>query len=122
MENIRCLIADIPQLLLADIVEKIIEERPGVEVMYRSDNENALHTQMREGLIDVVIHSMADHDMSLIIKELLKTSSHTISVGVIDDGRRVCICMRDIGPDEFIELIRLAAKNRKYYLHDELDI
>ena len=112
MENIRCLIADIPHIVLADIIQHITEKRPGIEVVGRIDSNKDLLKFVKDRAIDVVILGMETTSMLQSLNDLFEVSPQVVAVGVVKDGRRVCVCVEDIGPDELIELVRAATQNR----------
>ena len=105
MDNIRCVLADIPQVALADIIQKIIEARPGIEVIGRVENNNELLNYLNNESVDVVIHNMDAINSPQGIDRVLQQSPQTISVGLVESGRRICVCVQDIGPDELSNLI-----------------
>ena len=115
MQNIRCMVADIPQMVLADIIQKIVEERPGVEIVGRVDNDNDLNRYLDEHAIDVVIHCMEETSNSALIDNILKNSPQAVSVGLQKSGRLVCVCVDDIGPEQLLNLIENVTRIRKQH-------
>ena len=112
MENIRCLIADIPHIILADIIQQITEKRPGIEVVGCIDNNNDLSQVVKDRAIDVLISGMEVTSASQSLNKVFEISPQVVAVGVVDDGRRICVCVEDIGPDDLVELVKVAVQNR----------
>ena len=112
MEHIRCLIADIPHIILADIVQQIIEKRPGIEVVGRVDSDNDLSRIVKDRAIDVLMLSMEETSVSESLNEVFEVSPEVVAIGVVGDGRRICVCVEDIGPDDFVALIKAAVKKK----------
>lgn len=110
MDNIRCLIADIPQILLADIVQGITESRSGFDVVKRVENKNNLPQIVREHKIDVVILEIKASRFSNECNEILDSKPELVIVGLVKDGRRAAILIDNIGKKELIKLIRTTHK------------
>jgi DNA-binding NarL/FixJ family response regulator len=112
IENIRCLIADIPHFILADIIQQITEKRPGIEVVCHIEDVNNVPKIVQEHSIDVVILGEKAISVSQSLDNLFDISPQTVAVGVINEGRRVCVCVEDIGPSELIKIIKSAVQIR----------
>lgn len=113
MKKTRCLIADIPQGVLADILQKILEIRPGVDVAGCVESSHELPEYLKNNAIDVVIHSMEATRKSQLLDEILQRSPETVSVGLQDGGRVVCICVGDVSPELFLDLIEGVSNIRR---------
>jgi len=105
MRNIRCLVADIPQVVLADIIQNMVEARPGIEIVGRVSSDVDMPEKFMNCSIDVVIHSMEQSKKSTFIDELLKISPQTICVGLQNSGRAVCVYLEDFGAEQLLEII-----------------
>lgn len=113
MENIRCLIAGIPHIIFADIVQKITEMRPGIEVVDRVSSINNLSQVVKEHAVDVLIFGMEENSISQSLKDIFEMSPEIVTIGVLDDGRNICMCVSDVSPNGLIDLLQTAIKNCK---------
>ena len=113
MENIRCLIADIPHIMLADIIQKITEKRPGIEVVGRIGGNVDLPQVVKDRAIDVVILGMESTSVSQSLNDLFETSPQIVAVGVANDGKRICVCVEDVGPIELMDIVLSSRKLQK---------
>ena len=107
MDNIRCLIADIPHFLLADIIQKITENQPEIDVLGSIDNKTDLANKIKECPVDVLICGMEASETQSLDK-VFDVIPNVVVVGLINDGRRICVCSEDVGPSELISLIKSA--------------
>lgn len=112
MENVRCIIADMPHYLLADIIQKITDNRTDIEVVGRVDQNTNLSKLLEEQEVDVVMLSMDDVHLSEQLNSVFELSPQVVAVGVVSDARRICVCVEDFGPDDFMSLV-MAAVRRK---------
>lgn len=112
MENIRCLIADIPHIILADVIQEVTERRPGMEIVGRVNNHNDLVEIVKERDVDVLILSLEDRTVFESLKDLFESAPNVVTVGVIEHGKRICIGVNDIGPDDFISLVKQAVHKK----------
>lgn len=110
MENIRCLIADMPQMILADIVQKVTETQPGIEVVDRVNSLNNLPEVIKERAIDVLIYGMDASSITRHLKEIFTSTPELVMIGILEDGKHLCICMNDAGPEDFVNILNLAMK------------
>lgn len=113
MGKIRCAIADVPQTILADILQRHLERSLDVEFIQRIDKkENIKHHLCGED-VDVVITSFDLEEIPQVCNNLLDEFSDVV-VGLVADGRRTCIYIDDIAPKKLTELIRvLVAEKQK---------
>ena len=110
METIHCLIADIPQVVLADIVQRITEENQNIEVVKRVPNIEDVPAILSEQDIDVLILGMKSNTSLQAYRDILNNFSDLLIVGLVDDGRLVAIYMDDVGVDEMLKIITSYAR------------
>lgn len=110
MENIRCLIADIPQQVLADIVQSITNECKAAEVVDRINGVENLQLAVKENSIDVVILGMKNNVLPRQCSELMEQFANLMVIGLIDDGRRAAVYLDNIGTKEIVHIISTLGK------------
>ena len=110
METLNCLIADIPQVVLADIVQKITEENQNIEVVERVPKIEDVPAILSRKDIDVLILGMKSNTPHQICRDILNKFSDLLIVGLVDDGRLAAIYMDDIGVDEILKIITSYAR------------
>ncbi len=106
MENLRCLIADIPQLMLADIVHRVAEANEDIEVIDRLTNIDDIPKVIKQQSIDVLILGIKNIVLPQVCSDVLDRDSNILVVGLVDDGRRAAVYIDDIGGNEIIKIIR----------------
>ena len=110
METLHCLIADIPQIVLADIVQRITEENKSIEVVKRVPNIEDVPEILSRQDIDVLILGMKSNVTPKACSDILKNYSDLLIVGLVDDGRRAAIYMDDVGSNEIVKIISVLGK------------
>lgn len=110
METLHCLIADIPQIVLADIVQRITEENHNIEVVKRVPNIEDVPAILNGQDIDVLILGMKSNTLPQAYKDILNNFSDLLIVGLVDDGRQAAIYMDDVGSNEIVKIIRTLGK------------
>ena len=110
VETLHCLIADIPQILLADIVQRITEENKSIEVVKRVSNIEDVPAILNRQDIDVLILGMKSNTFPQTYRDILNKFSDLLIVGLVDDGRLAAIYMDDIGVDEILKIITSYAR------------
>lgn len=108
MDNLRCLIANIPELVLADIVHRLVDERPDVDVVARDASNRNLRELIKKYGVDVLIMGL---DISHIPEEyidIMELDSDLVVIGLIEEGRHAMVLIEDIGLGDLKELINLA--------------
>ena len=110
METLHCLMADIPQVVLADIVQRITEENYNIEVVKRVPNIEDVPAVLSRQNIDVLILGMKSNTSPRTYRDILNKFSDLLIVGLVDDGRLAVIYMDDVGSDEIVKIIRTLGK------------
>ena len=114
MENIRCLIADIPQIVLADIVQHIAENRLGIEVVGRIESKENFPRVIRENKVDVVMFGAKNDLFPDEWRDIRDSDPDLLFVGLIEDGRHAAIFINDIGPDQLMNMLKASLRNENY--------
>ncbi len=107
MQPINCLISNIPQALLVDIVCRIAEENHCVKVVDRIADSAELPAIMQSRAIDVLIIGMDEFAIPQVCEDLLKQFSDLLVVGLINDGRKAAVYINDIRGQEISDIIRV---------------
>lgn len=113
METLNCLIADIPQVVLADIVQKITEENQNIEVVERVPNIEDVPAILSRQDIDVLILGMKSNVTPQACRDIQKNYSDLLIVGLVDDGRQATIYMDDVGCNDIVQAIKTLGKLSK---------
>ena len=110
MENLRCLIANIPQTVLADIVFRMVKDSNGIEVVDRINNIEELPNTIQKLSIDVLILGMKDNALPQICTDLMDRITNLLVIGLIDDGRRLAVYVNNVGKKEIVDIIKILGK------------
>ena len=110
MENIHCLIANIRQTVLADIVRGIANECKTVDVVDRIDGIEDLQLIVEKKSIDVRVLGMKNDVLPKKCSELMGRIANLMVIGLIDDGRRAVVYLNNIGTNEIINIITILGK------------
>ena len=113
METLHCLIADIPQIVLADIVQKITEENQNIEVVKRVPKIEDVPAILSRQDIDVLILGMKSNAYSRACRDIQSKFSDLLIIGLVDDGRQATIYMGDVGCNEIVQAIKTLGKLSK---------
>jgi hypothetical protein len=105
VEILRCLIADIPQKLLSDIVERITREHDFIDVLDPVSGVEDLPAILRDRSVDVLILGLSDPVMSQYCMDILKKFSDLLIIGLLDDGRFATVYLNNVGSMEIIKVI-----------------
>lgn len=111
MNKIRCVVAGVSHIMLADIMHRIAEQDLNIEFV-NSIGEEDLSLHIKQLGIDAVITSFDATGFPTSHIELLDQVSDVAVVGLVDDGRKLCVCVDDAGPAEIIGLIRAAVEGK----------
>lgn len=105
METLRCLISDIPQKLLSDIILGITQQHENIEVVDRVSDSKDLNSILKQESIDVLILGLKTNCFPEFCKDLLDRFSDLLIVGLIDDGRMAAVYLDDVRSHEIIKII-----------------
>ena len=110
MRPLQCLIADMPQAILGDILERTAEKAGNIEVVDRISSVDQLPEALAQNSIDVLIVGMETITVPQFYSDLLHRFSNLLVVGLVDDGRSAAVFVNDISSDEITGLINLLGK------------
>jgi DNA-binding NarL/FixJ family response regulator len=107
VDDIRVLLAGIRIRVLREVMERITELRPDMEVVAYAERAE-LEEAMAHHRADVVIVGLGTGETQKVCSDLLDEFPDTLVVGLAADGRRAAIHMNNVGPDELLDTIRVA--------------
>lgn len=110
MSLIRCLIADVPQRMLGDIVKQVVEQEDSVELVGNVNNVVDLPLYVEKQSIDLLIVGVDCENSQQLYKGLISALSDVMVFGLIDDGRGSLVYLKNIGVGEMLGLINSYAK------------
>lgn len=105
IETIRCVIAGIPQNLLADIVQSVAEESGVIEVVDRVNSVADIPAVLSRLQVDVLILGMKNIVLPNLDFMLKGCHSELPIVGLGDDGRRLAVYLDNAGKDEILNIL-----------------
>jgi spore coat polysaccharide biosynthesis protein SpsF (cytidylyltransferase family) len=106
METVRCLIADMPQMVLADIVQKLTEESNDIEVVDRVDNLEDAFAALIETQANVLISGAKNTQVPERFTDILKKFSGLSIVCLAEDGRQLSVHLDDVGTKDIVTILR----------------
>jgi len=113
VKPLRCLIAGVPQIILADIVQRIVQENKNIEVVaHVSDIEDVLN-KLNGSNINVLIIGMKSNNTPQIYRDIQSKFSDLLIIGLVDDGRQAIIYLDDVGCNEIVQAIKIFGKTGK---------
>ena len=110
METLRCLISDIPQKLLSDIILGITQQHENIEVVDRVSGREELAATLSREPIDVLILGLKQNCFPEFCRDILNRFSDLLIVGLFDDGRLAAVYLDDVSSNEIIKVIRTFGK------------
>ncbi|MGK0399431.1 MAG: hypothetical protein ACJA0I_001733 [Gammaproteobacteria bacterium] len=129
MNTLRCLIADIPQKLLADIVHRVAHLDGAIEVVGQVPQLSEIPRVLSQQEIDVIIVGMGDDFECTECWEILHKYPDLLVIGLVNDGRMVVVCFADLSSIQLINLIsglgklsqRKISLDEQYYAKQPID-
>ena len=106
MKTIRCLIANIPQIVLADIIQNILDKSYSIEVIGKVDSYQDALSFVTQHSIDVLIIGMENGNLSNY-SEIIDIKPDLIVLGLIDDGRKIVVHLNDIAAIDLEKIINV---------------
>jgi len=113
MESVRCLVGDIPQIILADIIQLLINDSPDIEVVCRLDGTGEVCDAVKENEIDVAVLGESAMSLSQSVNDLFSVSPQTTVVAILNNGSRACVCVENFGLDDLVAMLKSVDKKRK---------
>jgi hypothetical protein len=110
VEPLRCLIAEMPQKILVDIVQKVVEENSNIDVIESSKSIEDLSLEFLNQRINLLILGMKNLILPAACEDLLATYSNLMILGIVADGRKVAVYFNDIVSQDIVNLVNLLGK------------
>ncbi len=107
MKSIQCLIANIPQKILAEIVQKLLEADGDIEVVNHAMSIEDLPQVVDQQQINLLIVGMKTFDLPTVCEELLLRYSNLMILGMVEDGRKVAAYFNDVASQDLTNLVNL---------------
>jgi hypothetical protein len=105
MENIRCIIANMPHQMLVDIVENMAEESAVIEIVERVKNISEIPPVLARNPADLLILGMKSNELPEPCLSILNRSSDLSILGLVDDGRGLAVYLNNFGRNDIQEII-----------------
>jgi len=112
VETLRCLISDIPQKLLSDIILSITQQHENIEVVDHVSSSEELDSILSKQSIDVLILGLKSQPFPDVCKDLLEKFSDLLILGLFDDGRLAAVYLDDVGSHEIVKIINTFGNRR----------
>ena len=106
MQPLHCVIANMPQQLLGDIVEDMVEECADIEVIKRVDSIREIQAVMASSPVDLVVLGMKSTDIPQSCLGLMDETPNLTIIGLVDDGRRLAAFFDNVGKNDILKIIR----------------
>ncbi len=106
MENIRCILANMPHQMLVDIVENMAQESGVIEIVDRVSSISDIPTVIPRNPADLLILGMRSNELPEPCLRILDRSSYLPILGLVDDGRKLAIYLNDFGKNDILNIIR----------------
>lgn len=113
MVALRCLISNIPQTLLSDIVLATATPHIDIEIVGDVSSDADLPALMKKKSVDVLMIGADKDTLPQDINDIQEGNPDAMILCLIDDGRRTAIYLNDIGTGELEELISAFVLARK---------
>lgn len=105
MGTLRCLISNLPQTLLSDIVLATASPHMNIEVVGNVSTDEDLPALIKRKSVDMLLIGADRNTLPQNINAILDGDQDPVIICLIDDGRRAAIFLNDIGTRELEELI-----------------
>lgn len=106
MENIRCVIANMPQKLLRDIVENMVRESGDIEVVEQVENIHDIPSVIANNPVDLLIMGMESNILPESCLGIMNRSANVPILGLVDDGRRLAMYLNNVGKNDILKMVR----------------
>ena len=118
MGTLRCLISNMPQKLLSDIVLRTAQQHMNIDVVGDASIDDDLPTLVKDKSVDLLLIGIKGNTLPVVFNELLDSKPELMIVCLIDDGRRAAIFVNDIGAGE-LEALLSAFRPARIHPHNE---
>ncbi|MCP4925672.1 MAG: hypothetical protein GY916_06995 [Gammaproteobacteria bacterium] len=106
MESVRCVIADIPQQLLAKIVQSTVEENGLVEVVDRVSGIADIASVVANSSAEVLVMGMDSSDLPDVCTQVMNRIADILVIGLVDDGRRLSVFLDNASKNDIPKIIQ----------------
>lgn len=106
MENIRCVIANMPQKLLRDIVENMVSESGDIEIVEQVENIHDVPSVIAGNPVDLLIMGMESNMLPESCLGIMNRSANVPILGLVDDGRRLAMYLNNVGKNDILKMVR----------------
>ena len=105
MDQVRCVIANMPQKLLADIVERMVVESGDIQVIDRANNLGDIEPGIDRESIDLIVLGMQSISLPQSCVEIMNEIPNLTIIGLVDDGRRLACFLDNVGKNDILKII-----------------
>ena len=106
MQQIRCVIANIKQKMLVDIIEDMVKECGDIEIVDRVGHISDVQAAIAADPIDLLVLGMKSSDYPEPCRDLMNQIPNLAIVGLIDDGRRLAAFLDNVGKNDIVKIVR----------------
>lgn len=117
MNHVRCVIANIPQRLLVDIVANIAEKSVPINIVKILNHGDNFHTASIGDDVDLLLLGVKGIDFPNACFELMDKIPRLAILGLVDDGRRFVALQNDVGVNDILRVIRVLCRLDAKDLH-----
>ena len=111
MDQVRCVIANMPQKMLADIVESMVEESGEIQVVNRVNSLAEIKTVIDREPVDLLVLGMQSIDLPQSCVGIMNEIPNLAIVGLVDDGRRLACFLDNIGKNDILKVIKTFSRH-----------
>ena len=112
MDNIRCVIAGMPQQMLADIVQNTVEGSGLIEVVARVDGATDIASGVADHSADVLILGMQSSELPGKCTDVMKHIANLLVIGLVDDGRRLAVMVDNASNNDIPKIIQALRRSK----------
>lgn len=109
----RCVMADIEQQLLADIVQNITEESGAIEVVARVGRIADVPAVVADTTVDFLIMGMKSLSLPPLALSVMNNMPELPVIGLVEDGRRLAVYLDRVGKDDFLRIVRVLSRTAR---------
>jgi hypothetical protein len=113
MQSVRCVIANIPHEILADIVQNLVAISSRIEIVERVQSIGEVPAVLRREPVDALILGMDDLWSPASVPAWPKQLQGLPIVGLDNDGRRLIVYLNDVGGSDLVKIIEALPTNDK---------
>lgn len=110
MEKVRCLIADLPQRMLGDIVKIVVDQEDSIELVGNVKNVDNLPQFVVDESIEFLIVGIDSNHLDHFYNGLIKIVSDVVVLGLIDEGHDAIFYLEDIGVNDMVKIFSLLSR------------